>query len=73
MELPGGVLEERCMSFSFLLFLAFGWNLDGALAAILNNEVTLEMESMLMDSEMPSQLWSNFLNFCKREINFYLI
>lgn len=58
---------------SFLPFLVLGWNLARALAAFLHNEANLEMESLSRESETPYWPWSNFLKFCKKEINFCLI
>lgn len=67
-----GSLEKEGMS-SFLPFLVFGRNLAEALAALLHNEVNLEMESLSAESKTAYWPWSNFLKFCKREINFCLI
>lgn len=64
--------KSTCPSLPFLSLLLAGMWL-AVVQAILNNEVTLEMESMPMDSKALDQPWTHFLHFCKREVNFYLV
>lgn len=59
--------EEPYASFFSLPFLAFGWNVAGDLAAVLNNEVTLEMESTPTGGTALFQPLTCFLDSCKRE------